>query len=91
MIALRFYATGCYQSNVAADTFFCVSQSSVSRSLKEVTLALNTPEVFNRFVKFPSTLQELNDIRRKFFEKYNFPGIIGIIDCTHVAIVSPPR
>jgi hypothetical protein len=24
-----------------------------------------------------------------FFEKFNFPGVIGLIDCTHVAIVPP--
>lgn len=25
----------------------------------------------------------------RFFQKYNFPGIIGCIDCTHVAIFPP--
>ncbi|KAG5868342.1 hypothetical protein JTB14_013825 [Gonioctena quinquepunctata] len=26
----------------------------------------------------------------KFFERFNFPGIVGCIDCTHIAIVPPP-
>ncbi|KAG5859782.1 hypothetical protein JTB14_031177, partial [Gonioctena quinquepunctata] len=25
-----------------------------------------------------------------FFERFNFPGIVGCIDCTHIAIVPPP-
>lgn len=40
-------------------------------------------------MKFPDTLEALNSIRRRFFEKYNFPGVIGCIDCTHVAIFPP--
>ncbi|KAG5886733.1 hypothetical protein JTB14_027155 [Gonioctena quinquepunctata] len=32
---------------------------------------------------------ELENMRQRFYEKYQFPGIVGIIDCTHVAIVSP--
>lgn len=27
----------------------------------------------------------------RFFEEYGFPGVIGCIDCTHVAIVPPKR
>lgn len=25
----------------------------------------------------------------RFFNKFGFPGIIGVIDCTHIAIVPP--
>ncbi|KAH1028263.1 hypothetical protein HUJ05_001637 [Dendroctonus ponderosae] len=25
----------------------------------------------------------------RFYDKYNFPGIIGAIDCTHIAIITP--
>ncbi|KAH1021779.1 hypothetical protein HUJ04_011263 [Dendroctonus ponderosae] len=27
--------------------------------------------------------------RFKFYEKYQFPGVIGLADCTHVAIAAP--
>ncbi|KAK9680537.1 DDE superfamily endonuclease [Popillia japonica] len=67
-----------------------MSQPSVSRCVNEVVNALNQPAIFNNWVKFPGNLEELNTVRRSFFDKYNFPGIIGCIDCTHVAIF-PPR
>lgn len=28
-------------------------------------------------------------MRKNFYRKYNFPGIVGCIDCTHVAIKAP--
>nr|CAI5850118.1 unnamed protein product [Callosobruchus analis] len=36
-----------------------------------------------------ATLRLLANIRQRFYEKYQFPGIARIIDCTHVAITSP--
>lgn len=26
----------------------------------------------------------------RFYARYQFPGIIGCVDCTHVAIIGPP-
>ncbi|XP_031334651.1 putative nuclease HARBI1 [Photinus pyralis] len=87
--ALRFYATGSYQMDIGHNQYIGVSQPSVSRSVGEVTDAINTPEVFNRWIKFPRNLEELNACRLRFFQKFNFPGVIGCIDCTHVAIFPP--
>ncbi|KAJ8971949.1 hypothetical protein NQ314_000466 [Rhamnusium bicolor] len=66
-----------------------VSQASVSRCIREVTEALNHPDIFNTWVKFPNNFEELNAVRRRFFEQYNIPGIVGWIDCTHVAVFPP--
>nr|CAI5849481.1 unnamed protein product [Callosobruchus analis] len=30
-------------------------------------------------------------MRRRFFETQSFPGVLGCIDCTHVAIYPPQR
>ena len=50
--------------------------------------ALNHPIIFNEYIKFPSNFQE-NQVRATFYQKFSFPGVIGCIDCTHIAIVPP--
>ncbi|XP_018568688.1 putative nuclease HARBI1 [Anoplophora glabripennis] len=89
LIALRFYAAGSYQFDTASNVYCAVSQASASRAINEVTNALNRPEIFNRWVKYPSTVEELRAIRNKFYQKHGFPGVVGCVDCTHVAIVPP--
>ncbi|XP_050056224.1 putative nuclease HARBI1 [Aphis gossypii] len=66
-----------------------LSQPSVSRCISEVVTALNLPEIFNAWVKFPKNINELNDIRNGFYRNTGFPGVVGCIDCTHVAITPP--
>ncbi|XP_029348125.1 putative nuclease HARBI1 isoform X2 [Acyrthosiphon pisum] len=89
LIALNFFGTGSYQSPVGYNIFNAVSQPSVSRCVKEIVDALNQPQVINTWVKFPSNIQELNQVRDDFYRTTGFPGVIGCIDCTHVAIVPP--
>ncbi|CAI6352676.1 unnamed protein product [Macrosiphum euphorbiae] len=88
-IALNFFATGSYQLPVGNSNLEIVSQPTVSRAIDEVVNALNQPEIFKYWVKYPSTLIELRQTREKFNTKYNFPGIVGIIDCTHIGIFPP--
>ncbi|KAJ8926478.1 hypothetical protein NQ314_021153 [Rhamnusium bicolor] len=59
------------------------------RCVEEITTALNHPELLQRYVKFPETLNEMNSLRMRFHRIYGMPGIIGCIDCTHIAIVPP--
>lgn len=89
LVACRFFASGSYQMDIGRNIFVSVSQPSVSRCIEEVTNALNEPEVFNRWVHFPRNFQELNAVRLGFYEDYNFPGVVGCVDCTHVAIFPP--
>ncbi|KAJ8913397.1 hypothetical protein NQ315_008790, partial [Exocentrus adspersus] len=85
-VALHFFVQGSYQKAVGQDFFLAISQSSVSRCIKEVNLAL---ENLQNLIRFPNSDEELN--LEKFMNMPNgFPGIIGFIDCTHVAIVAPP-
>lgn len=37
----------------------------MSVCVKEVTTALNEPEIFNEWVKFPNNFEKLNRIRRR--------------------------
>jgi hypothetical protein len=90
LVALNFYASGSYQPIIGCSKYLDLSQPSVCRAIKEVTNALNNPEIFNRWVHFPNNFEQLNNVRLNFLQKHGFPGVIGCIDCTHVAIVCPP-
>ncbi|XP_050547929.1 putative nuclease HARBI1 [Daktulosphaira vitifoliae] len=89
LTALRFFASGSYQQDIGENRASSVSQPSVSKCITEVCNAFNMPTIFNKYVKFPSTLNELNHLRQEFTNEYGIPGVIGIVDCTHVAIVPP--
>lgn len=89
MTALRFFATGSYQMDIGKNIYMAVSQPTVSRSIHEIINIITREEIMNEWVKFPSTVAELNELRTQFYRQFEFPGTIGCIDCTHVAIVSP--
>ncbi|XP_050066594.1 E3 SUMO-protein ligase ZBED1-like, partial [Aphis gossypii] len=86
---LNFLATGSYQSPIGNSKFMVLSQPTVSRCICEVVAALNLPEIFQGWVRFPKNMSELSEIRNDFYKETGFPGIIGCVDCTHVAIVPP--
>ncbi|KAJ8911553.1 hypothetical protein NQ315_012806, partial [Exocentrus adspersus] len=75
--------------NIGQSLYSALSQPSISIIITEVSDALNRPEVFNRHIYFPRNFPEMQAIRNQFYEKRQFPGIIGCIDCTHVAIYPP--
>ncbi|CAI6373046.1 unnamed protein product [Macrosiphum euphorbiae] len=91
LVALNFFATGSYQTPVGNSRYTVLSQASVSCCIKEVVTSLNNPSIFNSWVKFPHTICELNAVRHEFYLKTGFPGVIGCLDCTHVAIVPPSK
>lgn len=68
--------------------FIALSQKSVSRCLAEVTNAINA-HLMQEMIRFPTQPVELQSIKRFFYQELNFPGIIGLIDCTHVEVIEP--
>lgn len=84
--ALRFFATGSFQRSVGQDILSALSQTSVSRSVQVVATALNN--IAHKHIKFPKR-EEFPALKVKFMEKYQFPGVIGLIDGTHVKISAP--
>ena len=58
--------------DLGSNKYFCVTQPTVSRCLKEITDTLNQPAVFNRFVKFPHTMEEMVNIRANFTKDMGF-------------------
>lgn len=86
--ALQFFATGSYQRLVGQSSELSMSQQSVSNCIREVA-TLITNHLAPNFIKFPATPEQKQEIKNEFFRRFNFPGIIGAIDCTHVRILCP--
>ncbi|CAH0730598.1 unnamed protein product, partial [Brenthis ino] len=89
LAALNFYANGSYQRNVGASFLLNMSQPTFSKCLHEGTGALNTCEILRKYIKFPMTQHERKIIMKDFMKKFEFPGVIGCIDGTHVALIRP--
>ncbi|XP_034834881.1 putative nuclease HARBI1 [Maniola hyperantus] len=88
LTALAFYGQGGYQKAVGIK-LLGLSQTSVHDCLRDVTNALNTPKVLRKYIKFPRTNQELEEVSRGFFEEFGIPGVAGCIDGTHIAMIRP--
>jgi hypothetical protein len=87
LITLRYLATGPIQLNDA--DIHGISQPTISRVLDEVIAALSSPAIVQRFIKFPTTLQELTANQTEFYGLAHFPKVIGVIDGTHIKIKAP--
>ena len=80
LVALRFFASGSFLQLIG-DTVGLL-KSSVSRAVKDVSLALAQKQ--NEFILWPSPA-ELQEVKRGFYDKGGFPGVNG----THVRIQAP--
>ncbi|XP_031344728.1 putative nuclease HARBI1 [Photinus pyralis] len=85
---IHFYGVGSYQRGLANNFFTCISQSSLSRSITEVTDAI-LRHLTRRWIKFPRNDVERNVNKERFHAVFNMPEIIGVVDGTHIAIVKP--
>lgn len=85
--ALYFYATGSYQRTIGESLNMPLSQQMVSRCIHEVSNVIQ--EVLgNEWIRFPN-IEDFNRVKGRFMEATQFPGVIGAIDCTHIAITAP--
>ncbi|XP_067128935.1 putative nuclease HARBI1 [Centruroides vittatus] len=89
LAAVRFFACGSYQLGIGQDFTLNISQKSVSRAIRSVSVAIRD-NLLKDWVRMPFNVQDHAQLKQQFYEKYSFPGVIGAIDCCHVAIVSPP-
>lgn len=64
-MALLFYAHGSYQKVIGKTIFAGISQSSVSRSIMEVTSALNNENIIREWIQFPQNIDELQALRTR--------------------------
>ncbi|KAK3911221.1 Putative nuclease [Frankliniella fusca] len=88
---LHFYGHGGYQATVGSNWLHCLSRSTVSRYIEDVTNALNSREIQERWIRFPRSRQERDLLRERHQVEFQIPGTIGFIDGTEVATVCPPQ
>lgn len=64
-----------------------VHKATVCRVIKIVStqIALLRPQ----FITFPDNATERQNIQLGFYKLYQFPRVIGAIDCSHIRIQSP--
>ncbi|KYN20074.1 Putative nuclease HARBI1, partial [Trachymyrmex cornetzi] len=87
LAALNFFASGSYQKRVGKSDDTSMSQASVSGAIRRTANALQ--RLMNRWVQFPISEESKQQIKEKFWATYQFLGVIGVINGTHIAIVPP--
>ena len=84
LISLQFYGSSDFLRNTA--DLFGVNIGTVSRILPECSRAIASHS--RQYITF-ATMMEIPRIQEEFHAIAGLPGIVGAIDCTHVAIRSP--
>lgn len=84
LLALRFFATGSFI--ISAGDFAGVSTTSAHRIIHRVTNAV--ARLRPRFIKFPTTDNEIKNEQLEFYKIARFPRVVGCLDCTHVRVQS---
>lgn len=87
---LRFLAQGSYQLSVANDFNLGLSQPVVSKIISEIVDVLER-KICPQWIKFVMTDEEKAEAKLHFFQKSDFPGVIGCVDGTHIKILAPNR
>ncbi|KAK3918410.1 Putative nuclease, partial [Frankliniella fusca] len=89
-LSLSLYANGSYQRMIGKSIDCSVSQTSVSRFVREITDALNHPDVLTNFIKFPLTAEERAPIIARD-ERLGMPRVLGFIDGTLIRLTQLPH
>lgn len=89
LCVLHFFGHGSYQLSIGSNATLGLSQPCVSRCIQEVSNII-VRHLANDWIHFPRDRRAYQRNAVQFFEEFHFPGIIGAIDCTHVAIIAPP-
>lgn len=87
---LNFYASGSYQRRVGTDSFASISQTCVSRCIRSFSRIIGT-QLIDRFIRFPETLEEIEELEAEFQEIVDFPGAFLIVDGTQIAMAALHR
>ncbi|XP_075423616.1 putative nuclease HARBI1 [Ascaphus truei] len=85
MAALGFYTSGSFQTRMG--DAIGISQASMSRCVTNVTEAL--VERASQFIRFPREEGSVQRLKDEFYGLAGVPGVLGVVDCTHVTIKAP--
>ena len=83
-VALQFFASGTFQ--LICEDGVHVSQPSACRYIRAVGLGLQS--ICSRYISLPSYAEKAT-IKSQFYELAHFPGVLGLVDGTHVRIQKP--
>lgn len=75
--------------SVGSHAFHNLSQTMMSRYVNYYSYIISH-NLAPRYIRFPRNVNEMTDIKNQFEAQYNFPGILGVIDGTHIAVTALP-
>jgi hypothetical protein len=81
---LEILSSGSYQAVIGNDYSIGMAQSTVSTIFTE-TLDIMERTLCSEFIKFEPT----QATKTYFYDKFNFPGVVGCVDGTHVYLLKP--
>jgi len=85
IVCLKYLATG--ESVRSLSLMFNLSKKTICKCIHETCEVLNS--LSGEFVKFPEIIEHQNKVKADFANYSGFPGVIGAIDGTHIAIKRP--
>lgn len=85
---LKFLGQGGYQHQIGQDHYLAISQPAMSRCLAEVCVVIEKI-LCPKHIKFDMSEDEKKEAKTFFFRKFNFPGVIGVVDGTHIQMIRP--
>lgn len=77
IVTLRYLATG--DSQASQSFSFQLGRSTVGKIIKQTCGALWN-RLQEKYMKFPSTVDEWKQITDSYFDEWNFPHVIGALD-----------
>ncbi|KAL1455790.1 hypothetical protein MTO96_043621 [Rhipicephalus appendiculatus] len=88
LCALRFFATGSFQSSVGSEETISVTQPAVSKCVRRVAPTIVNAGTSNKWLHLSRT-PEKAAVKEGFIRLGPLPGVIGCVDGSFVAIVAP--
>lgn len=85
LATLSFFASGCYQRRVGMDAFCMISQSKISKCIKEVSSVI-TKHLAPTYIQFPQTQADVDLIKSRFKQDYGVDGVLGLVDGVQIAV-----